>query len=98
MLFYLGLWAWVNGGSREEPPQIRQIGGLTSPQITQKGKPVRRRFSQMAADQEQSNMSEGRALRHQCPQVTSLSKSAQREMWMGFSLGRVTLEIEPRET
>jgi len=40
MLFYLGLRGLVNGGSREEPPQI-----------TQKGKPVRRRFSQMAADQ-----------------------------------------------
>jgi hypothetical protein len=45
MLFYLGLWAWVNGWSREEPRRI-----------TQKGKPVRRRFSQMGADQEESSL------------------------------------------
>jgi hypothetical protein len=37
MLFYLGLWAWVNGGGREEPPRIRQRGEANSPQITQMG-------------------------------------------------------------
>jgi len=44
MLFYLGLRALVNGESREEPLRI-----------TQKGKPVRRRFSQMGADSERQD-------------------------------------------
>jgi len=37
MLFYLGLWAWVNGEGRWGLLQITEIRGLNSPQIMQMG-------------------------------------------------------------
>jgi hypothetical protein len=56
MLFYLGLGAWVNGGSREEP---RQMGAAAEPQPTRNiyhgGTETRRKLKGKVKNRSQKN-------------------------------------------
>jgi len=74
MLFYLGLWAWVNGGDGDGPR--RRQAQMSLPQITQMGGPNSPRIQRIGADQERFGSDDEsyaehkkRCCRHRCSAI-----------------------------